>query len=50
MKRFTAKIIKLFLAWFLFFFSFWLLWEVDWRVALGVFIFVWANNLERQTK
>lgn len=23
----------------------WLLWRVDWRAAIGVWLFVWGNNL-----
>lgn len=23
----------------------WLMWGISWRVALGVFLFVWGNNL-----
>jgi uncharacterized membrane protein len=41
----AANAIKVLFWILLFIVGLWLLWDVSWRVALGVFLFTWVNNL-----
>ena len=40
-------IIMTIIVWTLLFISLYLLWSVDWKIAVGVFIFIFAHNLEK---
>jgi len=39
-----------FFMYFLFAISLYLLWSVDWKIAVGTLLFVWANNIYKYLK
>ena len=45
MKKEDTDTVKILFWIALFMAGLWLLWDVSWRAALGVFLFTWVNNL-----